>query len=391
MRSVRQQQQGFVSIIVTMIIIALVSLIALGFAFLARQNQRQTTDRRLSAQAFYAAESGVNDATSAIKSGSLTGDVTTCGAFAGNELDANNKYTCVLVTQAPTSLVYDSISQDNSTIVRVRTSENVANLRISWQDAGSGNQFAASGGKFYLPQEKAIKGNATSPYLTGGPGAQTAAFPNHTGMLRTTIIPASAANSTDNLLNNSQTVYLYPDGNASASNSGNVAFRTGGNLASEGVFGSGQCNTGNTVATTPNFPRFCNTNITGINSNDFYIRLRAIYRPVAVTITATGASSSNPLSVTGAQAVVDSTGKSLDTLRRIQVRVPLSPSYYFPEFAIESANTICKRFTAWGGGAMVDPAPPYLYNSSHPFSGGESNDQAKDVESCRLPSAGNPT
>lgn len=389
MKSLKQQQQGFVSIIVTMIIIALVSLIALGFAFLARQNQRQSMDRRLSSQAFYAAESGVNDATSAIKSGALTGDVTTCGAFPGNELDANNKYTCVLVTQAPTTLVYDSISQDSSTLIRVRTTSPVQSLKISWQDAGSGNQFAASGGKFYLPQQKAIDGDATSPYLTSGPGQQTAAFPNHTGMLRATIIPASATNSANNMLNNSQTVFLYPDGNASASQQGSVPFRTGAALASEGVFGSGQCNTGNTLATTPNFPRFCNTTITGINSSDFYIRLKAIYRPVAVTLSPQGASG-EPLAATGAQAVIDSTGKSLDTLRRIQVRVPLAPSYYFPEFAIESANTICKRFTSWGGGAAVDTLPSYLYNSSDTYSGGESNDLNKDRESCRLPTAGNP-
>ena len=38
------------------------SLIVLGFAQISRRNQRESLDRQLSTQAFYAAESGVNDA-----------------------------------------------------------------------------------------------------------------------------------------------------------------------------------------------------------------------------------------------------------------------------------------------------------------------------------------
>lgn len=391
--NIHKNQQGFVSIVVTMIIIVLVTMVTLGFAFLARQNQRQSLNRQLSTQAFYAAESGVNDA--AANLGTL-GNVTNCNTVGGTNatLDAktDTKYTCVLIDQAPTSLVYDSISNDSSTIVHIQTPQPVNHLRISWQDAGNDSGFAASGGKFYLPQAKVINGAAVP-----GINSQTATFPNHTGVLRATIIPASAATSTDNLLTASQTVFMYPEGHVSPGNAGGTPFRTAGNansaagLGAEGVFVSGACNTGN-GGTNPlyvDFPRYCNAEINYINSNNFYLRLKSVYKPVAVTIQAQGASG-EMLEMTGAQAVVDSTGKSVDVLRRIQVRLPLEPSYYFPEFAIESANTICKRLVAWNDGAEVLAPANYIYDISDSLSGQEINDKQKDREACQLPGQGLP-
>jgi Tfp pilus assembly protein PilX len=60
-------QTGMVSIMVTMLLMLVITLIVLGFAQVSRREQIQTLDRQLSAQAFFAAESGVNDAISVIK------------------------------------------------------------------------------------------------------------------------------------------------------------------------------------------------------------------------------------------------------------------------------------------------------------------------------------
>jgi Tfp pilus assembly protein PilX len=56
------KQAGMVAIMVTMILMIVISLIVVGFAQISRRNQRQALDRQLSTQAFYAAETGVNDA-----------------------------------------------------------------------------------------------------------------------------------------------------------------------------------------------------------------------------------------------------------------------------------------------------------------------------------------
>ena len=56
-----------VAILVTMNLMIVISLIVLGFAQISRRNQRQSLDRQLSTQAFYAAETAVNDAADLIK------------------------------------------------------------------------------------------------------------------------------------------------------------------------------------------------------------------------------------------------------------------------------------------------------------------------------------
>ena len=60
--------------------IVIISLIVLGFAQLARRNQRQTLDSQLSTQTYYAAESGVNAALRIVRSPHTyePGDKTTC-------------------------------------------------------------------------------------------------------------------------------------------------------------------------------------------------------------------------------------------------------------------------------------------------------------------------
>ena len=61
-----RDQRGIASLIITMVSMVIVTLIVLGFATLSRREQRQSLDRQLSTQAFYAAESGVEDARAVI-------------------------------------------------------------------------------------------------------------------------------------------------------------------------------------------------------------------------------------------------------------------------------------------------------------------------------------
>ena len=62
-------------VLLTMILMIVVGLIVLGFAQISRRNQRQALDRQLSTQAFYAAETGVNDAANLIKTAVQAGTV----------------------------------------------------------------------------------------------------------------------------------------------------------------------------------------------------------------------------------------------------------------------------------------------------------------------------
>src|SRR5687768_8797387 len=107
-RSGKHTQQGMAAIFVTMIMMIVISLIVLGFAQVSRREARDSLDRQLSTQAYFAAETGVNDAVEVIKSsgaGSIP-EKTSC-EYSGPEYDAskavidstnNVSYTCLLVT-----------------------------------------------------------------------------------------------------------------------------------------------------------------------------------------------------------------------------------------------------------------------------------------------------
>lgn len=345
------QQQGFVSIIVALIIIIFVSLMGLGFAFMARQNQVQNQNRLLSTQAFYAAESAVNDATKYLKdsinSGNVPADKTNCtdnlgkgGAVSSSNPDI--KYTCVLYSVAPTSLEY-VVSDNESTVVRVQPQDgaNIQSITISWQDGQDSKQFATNN-QHYLPQKN-----------SGAVGGDDLAA--STGILRTTVIPAGSGNlSRDSLTKNTQTLMLYPKGKDPTSQSTQSYISDPNNVAdaNQAVFSDGNCNLSSK-------PKYCSVTINNLgaaSSNVIYLRLRSLYRPSSsVTITAKTNSPDNAKLV-GEQALIDATGKAANVLRRIQVRVPLVIKSNRPEFAVESMDTLCKRLQVWPGGASVDAA-----------------------------------
>jgi Tfp pilus assembly protein PilX len=65
---IQNNQDGMASILITILMMIVVSLVVLGFSQVTRTEQRESLNRQLSMQAFYAAESGINDAYSVISS-----------------------------------------------------------------------------------------------------------------------------------------------------------------------------------------------------------------------------------------------------------------------------------------------------------------------------------
>jgi Tfp pilus assembly protein PilX len=61
-KEIQTNQSGIVSLIIVAILAIVLGLVAIGFSQLTNRELKQAGDRELNAQAFYAAESGVNDA-----------------------------------------------------------------------------------------------------------------------------------------------------------------------------------------------------------------------------------------------------------------------------------------------------------------------------------------
>ena len=336
-------EAGFVSIIVTMIIMIILTLIVLGFASLGRKEQLSALDRQLSTQAFYAAESGVNDLKAALNDpankpyfttnpnntscSSLTALTTLPGADLHPVLDATSgvQYTCVLYDTRPDSIGYPGITTNRVKLIPI-SNTNLSKLSINWQ--GQGDTVPA-----FRP--------------TGSTGEFTvddASWASDTGVLRVMIIPRDSV-SRPSYLASYFNGFLYPEG-TSVSAPGSVDYTTGQGTGSSGALVSGHCNTGNALPG-------CNVDITNlpVTAAGFFVVIHSVYATSNVSIT--GYNSANTkVPITGAQIVIDATGQANDVLKRIVKRIPLTSSdENFLPLGFESMDSICKQIILEPGGS----------------------------------------
>lgn len=340
-RPVRQSnQQGMVSILVTMILMLVISLIVLGFGQISRREQRESLDQQLSTQAFLAAESGVNAAFHAIQTqtGGSVQEKTQCGpdSDAGSPYSAANmntdlpadggdtigSYTCLLITTQLKD-ISQAVAADGSavTVPLHPDSTPIRSLQFSWtQDSTITNtdlNRCTSGSSVPSLGSLPVSGAWGCPY----------------GLLRVDLVPTDSVTRQD-LLNNQTTFFLYPS-------------RTGPTSLS---YGSAK-GAVHTMSCTLNACTVKLTNLPAGNFN-YSMRLSAVYVGGTVDITATDTPSGNggtQLILKDAQVLIDSTGKAQDVLRRVQARVALtSPSGTGTTYALQSGSSICKRFGVSG-------------------------------------------
>lgn len=316
-----KNQAGLVSFLVVTIIMLLLTLIVLAFARLVRREQVQTLDRQLNTQAFYAAESGVNDALNALAADpSLANGTTDCDDFitnAGlnNDLGNGVSYSCLLVDASPPELNFSNISTDRSTVTPIKAQGGVpiTSLQISWEDTAGGTN------------------------LSGCPAAGT--FPTtwsnscSVGVMRLELLPFSSPTNRSTFITSRGIAFVSPRSSGGASNA-TLDSMSGDN---QGSTIAGDCDGGGPG------PRLCNLVITGTNLSG-YLRMRSIYRGSAVTIRVF--SGSTQVDLEGSQAEIDATGRVSGVLKRIKVTAPIlaSTGEPLPDFALQTRKTQCKRF-----------------------------------------------
>jgi len=351
------EQQGFASIVIALIMVLVLSLTTVGFAQLMRREERSALDKQLSNQAYYAAETGVNDATQALNSG-FTLTKSQCEPYTTAQLNAMDpsqktaatqslndnsvgtstgaSYSCLIINPHPDSLQYTIDGNETRATELTGATLNsdppdvqpIGNLEISWQDHNSGDtSFAPAPGSSY------IFGNAVTDW-------------KYTGMLKASLTPLSR-NAVDraSLIKNTFTAFLYPNQAGSAADPGSIDAGSGSG-GQGGAIVNGNCHTAN--ITTKSLPRYCNIKITNLNSARYLLTLSALYQKSDITITAYAPDGVTKLSINDAQVLVDSTGKAQDVLRRIQVRVPAHNDFDVPSGTV---GTICKQLQLTPGNA----------------------------------------
>ncbi|MBI5357461.1 hypothetical protein HZB74_01285 [Candidatus Saccharibacteria bacterium] len=331
-RSLGQDQSGIASMVIVILIMTLLTLIVLSMTQNSNREQRQSLDRQMNTQAFYAAESGISDAKDYVVQNPTTAPVkkTECvgvsGAGPGQQFpgksqtiisatDAsitNVSYSCVLYNRIPKELKFANVSVGSSEIVPIEDAggAGIQSLTFSWTREGGGSNFAGcpAPGDFSFPDRLADSCEA--------------------GMLRVELIDPTVANR-DLLLSSAFVGFFKPaNGPASSISFGSAA----GTVNNQGAIVNGGCDANG-----------CRVTINNISKNMLYLHLRSIYRSNKVSITGTTITGTE-VQFRDAQMEVDSTGKVGDILKRIQVMVPLTSNKGpLPEFVLQTTGDICKQ------------------------------------------------
>lgn len=335
-KPIRDEEKGFASIVIALIMIVVLALLTVGFAQLTRREQQAALDKQLAAQATYAAESGINDAYKDITDGKITtanASPTSCmtsPALGSTSLTAHPtlnsadsvSYSCLLVNLTPNSLErsLDANGAWNTTF-SVPPASAASSITVNWNSADGKTPWGS------LPSSRDFTSlaNWTAP-----------------AVLQFSVTPLGAVDRAS-LINNTFTTYMYP----SSSAGGTVAYTT--SATGQGAVVSGGCGrvTGSCKVVIRGLP--------GTNGESYLIHALDYYDPSHLTITVQD-SSGKILNLSSSQAMIDVTGKAKDVLKRLQVRVPIPYSGVdLPNAAIEAQN-VCKRFMTAPYDAVNNPA-----------------------------------
>lgn len=334
-RSARHSQHGVVSITMTIIMIAILGLIVLAISQIARREQSSSLNAQLGTQAYYAAESGVNDAIVQINKDlknnvPITTDNDCHGANDGVQLGdpANNvAYTCVMVDPTPDNLKA-TLGSASSVLELKPATGSLGTIELTWH-----------------PNSTAPGANlAMCPTGTNNVFSPKSIWKCPNGVLRYDITDVDSGSRAD-LINNTGTGFLVPSRGGVTS--------TPINWRTHGATQSVACNSADFS---------CTAQISGLGSGTYFIRLNTIYvENVGLTITQTSGGK-----FADAQVQIDATGKAQDVLRRIRVAIDLTHPESTADAAVV-AGSIDKKPCTWqaSDGPIASDDGNYLDNCTY--------------------------
>lgn len=310
----RHNSNGIVSIMMTIVMMLVISLIILGLAQISRREQRVTTDNQLSAQAFYAAESGVNDVEDLMRTYGVV-DKPDCTSTASPynllqpviDSTADISYSCVLVEPSPSTITADFSTTPSVYSLVTTAAAGLNSLTLSWTPEGSVDDAAS------CPTTAISSASTTNLFPPS--------WPCHYGVLRVDLVDASSL-TRNALVSGARTYFLVPNrsGNTSSGNPLIVGATCSGGL--------------------------CKAVLSGLPaSNTYYARISSVYHSGTANICA-GAGACDSSVKFANYATIDVTGKAQDVLKRIKVTKDLSGGNQnsHANAAIMSGSSICKRF-----------------------------------------------
>lgn len=337
----RQNEQGFASLVIAFILIIVLGLLTIGFAKLARREQQSALDKQLATQAYYAAETGVNDAISDIKNNYISSTATPNSAtkcIQPSDLKNSNAktyhpvinqangvlYSCLLVNLAPQTLVYGGVqpgAERNVLFTPKMQTAGYISITVDWHTASTVNP-----------------NNAFPTTYSGFLNAPSWSNNKYVGVLQLglTYLGSGTGLTRSQLINDTYTSYLYPSkvNDCPVGNTNNSCDFSQRLVTKQGPILKGGCVSG--------LPTTCSVTIINIpyNPGDSYLlHFLDFYDPSDITIRGQGPIGA--IAFTNAQNQIDVTGRARNVLKRIQVRISPTPPTTAPD-SIQVQN-ICKR------------------------------------------------
>lgn len=368
-KALYRNESGFAPLIITIVIVTILILLTLSFVELMRSNQYNGLNKQLNSDAYYAAESGINDAIEALHAG-FDQPKTTCGPIAqsaavpGSQYLDNNHvsgnqdlYSCLLINSSPDSLRYGSVGTNNPTVAIITgvgihsgNVHKIGYLKVSWQPSSA---MGSSPYNFATPPLYTSCGNG--PCLPkqnawSETNAATGKVESITGILRLGLTavksPTPHSGTIPSDTKSTYTAFLYP-----AAGNGSDGLAPSYDSSSNGTTGanSGEVVGGECANNNSSQPDACNVvlDVRHANTSTFILELRSIYAATTVTISAYAQYPQNVLFIKNAQTLIDSTGDDHGVLKRIQVRIPTLDYVGMPSFDIESKQSICKNLEVY--------------------------------------------
>ncbi len=360
----QNDERGFASLVIALILIIVLALLTVAFAQLARREQQSALDKQLAVQANYAAESGINDVVSdlsaiqtdidnnvTIPSNQCLGEATSANprnpiasgssVVLNGQIDSVNgvSYSCVLLNLNPPFLK-KALSKDNGwTTTFATTGAGALNsLTFAWSSADA------------TPRVNLRTDTQLPPY-----GSWTSP-----AVLQVNVTPITAVDR-QSLISNTFTDYMFPENGG-----GSVAY----NPSAQAPLTTASCNAGTCSVTINGLP--------GVAGAPFLVHVYDYYDDSNVTITA----NNGALDFVGGQAFIDVTGVAKDVLKRLQVSYPLTNNG-LTNYALQADN-ICKRIETAPN--ETDPSGAAVGGTTYgPISGAPA-----DTGQCGLGSVGLP-
>lgn len=347
-------QKGFASIVIALILVTLLSLMTVAFSQLSRREQKSSLDKQLATQAYYAAETGINDVEQKITNRYAKGDdlpfMATVEALPKDNcltetqmrdtfgltkiIDASRgiSYSCIIVDVTPPDLRFANAEPENEKSTTFSVNGTLTSLRINW---GS-----------HSPQGKGLRSGPAAGFT---PKSQW----NSPAVLEVLLTPIGDGTRVE-LINNTFVTYMYPVDTSwnptdpeFRGSRGSVGYVNNSD-AGQAKLSIGNCDLAREYA--------CFVEITGIpaSPNGYLVRMIPHYDRSKIKIDEAENLSGVKLEFTKGQAKVDVTGRARDVLKRVQVRAPINPPADTPDYVVEAKN-FCKRMTTEPGSTSYAP------------------------------------